>query len=281
MNKIRVGGVPEHFNYPWKKCIEESKFEALGLDVSWTDFGGGTGEMSEALDAGKIDVAVMLTEGSMKQINDGKAFTILQKFIDTPLLWGIFVDANSRYQKTSELENKTAAISRFGSGSHLMAYVNADRKNWPTDELNFEITKNLDGAVKALSNQSADYFMWEHFTTQPLVDQGVFRRLDDCPTPWPCFVVVTSEQFKKTHQKQLELLLETVNKSTETLKKLPKIDEQIAAAYQLKLSEVQKWLALTEWSQEQITDEEIESTLSELKRLSLVNADLKASQIKK
>jgi hypothetical protein len=41
------------------------------------------------------------------------------------------------------------AISRQGSGSQLMAYVNADN-SWKTDNLQFEIVNTIDGAVEAL-----------------------------------------------------------------------------------------------------------------------------------
>ena len=52
--------------------------------------------------------------------------------------------------------------------------------------MNFEVIKNLDGAVKGLTEGEADYFMWEKFTTKPFVDDGIFRRIDNCPSPWPC-----------------------------------------------------------------------------------------------
>jgi hypothetical protein len=41
---IRVGGVDEHFNLPWKLAIEAGAFETLGVSVVWQDCPGGTGE---------------------------------------------------------------------------------------------------------------------------------------------------------------------------------------------------------------------------------------------
>ena len=29
--------------------------------------------------------------------------------------------------------------------------------------------------------------------TKPLVDNGIFRRIADCPTPWPCFVIAVRD----------------------------------------------------------------------------------------
>jgi hypothetical protein len=36
--------------------------------------------------------------------------------------------------------------------------------------------------------------MWERFMTKPLVDKGIFRRIADCPTPWPCFVIAVRDE---------------------------------------------------------------------------------------
>jgi hypothetical protein len=33
------------------------------------------------------------------------------------------------------------------------------------------------------------------FMTKPLVDKGIFRRIGDCPTPWPCFVIAVRDEI--------------------------------------------------------------------------------------
>jgi TRAP-type uncharacterized transport system substrate-binding protein len=43
------------------------------------------------------------------------------------------VAANSKYKTVSDLEDTKVAISRQGSGSQLMAYVNADNHSWKTE----------------------------------------------------------------------------------------------------------------------------------------------------
>jgi ABC-type nitrate/sulfonate/bicarbonate transport system substrate-binding protein len=89
------------------------------------------------------------------------------------------VGAKSQFKRVSDLAHTKAAISRFGSGSHLMAYINAENNGWKRNDLSFEVINNLEGAVNALTKGEADYLMWEHFTTKPLVDRGVFRCLGD------------------------------------------------------------------------------------------------------
>jgi len=36
LKRIRVGGVPEHFNTPWHTAIAASRFEEVGVRVEWT-----------------------------------------------------------------------------------------------------------------------------------------------------------------------------------------------------------------------------------------------------
>ncbi|MFN2261320.1 MAG: substrate-binding domain-containing protein [Psychroflexus sp.] len=273
MTQIKIGGVPEHFNFPWHLCLEEHAFSKENINLKWTDFHGGTGEMSQALKRGEIDIAVMLTEGSVKEIADGSPFKILQTYVQSPLMWGIHVDAQSNYEKLESLEGKTAAISRFGSGSHLMTYVNADQNDWETENLKFETTQNLYGAVKALNNGDADYFMWEHFTTKPFVDEGVFRRLGDQPTPWPCFVLVSTKEFIQTNSQTIESLLKIINQKTAELKSIEHITEKIADKYQLKLKDVEHWLNKTEWSQSQISEEDLINAQRKLLELKLINKE--------
>lgn len=96
-----------------------------------------------------------------------------------------------------------------------MAYVNAHNEGWKTGDLQFEIVNTIDGAVEALSDSKADYFMWERFMTKPLVDNGTFRRIADCPTPWPCFVIAVRNEILENNPEMVEIILEIINQTTE------------------------------------------------------------------
>lgn len=272
MKTIKVGGVPEHFNLPWHLCIEEKLFEKEGVNVIWKDFPSGTGAMNKALETGEIDVAVILTEGVIKDISAHANTKIVQTYIGSPLIWGIHVAADSNFHSVEELKNTKAAISREGSGSHLMAYINAQNHEWDTvKDLDFEIVKNLDGAVEALTKNEAQYFMWEHFTTKPLVDKRVFRRVADCPTPWPCFVIAARNHTITTEKNRLKTMLQVLNNKTKAFKDLPNIAEELAKKYDQKLEDIEQWLTITEWSQEQLSAEELEKIQDKLLALKLIS----------
>lgn len=271
---LKIGGVPEHFNLPWHMALEEDLFLKEGVYVEWVEFPEGTGAMNKALRARKIDAAVILTGGVIKDIVNGNPSKIVQLFVSSPLQWGVHVAAKSHFKEIDELENTTAAISRFGSGSHVMAYVQARQRDWNTETLKFEVVNTLENAVEALTEGKADYFMWEHFTTKPIVDAGVFRRLGDFPTPWSCFVIAAHDEVIERDHKALKTVLEVVNRITRDFKNIHSIDRTLALRYKQKLEDIQKWLSITTWSQEQITEEEILRVQDRLLDLNMISDKL-------
>ena len=271
MKTINIAGVPEHFNLPWHLCIENGEFDVEGIDLNWTDVPEGTGKMCQMLRDGSADMAVILSEGIVKDIVAGNDSSIVQVYVKSPLLWGIHVAAGSSYQTIEDLKDKKVAISRYGSGSHLMAIVNAQNNNWNTDSLEFELVNTIDGAVESLTNGTSDYFMWERFMTQPLVDKGVFRRIDECPTPWPCFVIAVRNEVLAQHPQTIERILEIINNTTIEFKDIPSIDRTLASKYNQKLEDIQQWLRLTQWSQKPLEEKVLNKIQNQLFDLKIID----------
>ena len=281
MKTIKIAGVPEHFNLPWHLCIEEGQFDAVGIDLQWTDVPEGTGKMCQMLRNGETDIAIILTEGIIKDIAAGNESKIVQVYVQSPLIWGIHVAYDSKFRSVSELDHKKIAVSRMGSGSHLMSIVNAEHQNWNTERLLFEIVNTIDGAVESLTNGKADYFMWERFMTQPLVDEGIFRRIGECPTPWPCFVIAVRNKVLEQHPKVVEQILEIINTTTEEFKMIPSIDRTLASKYNQKLDAIQEWLKLTNWSQKQMNEQTLDKILDQLLKLQIIDKKLPKEMILK
>ena len=271
MKTLKIAGVPEHFNLPWHLAIENKEFEKQHINLEWTDVPEGTGKLCQMLRDGDTDIAVILTEGIVKDIVAGNPSQIVQVYVESPLIWGIHVAANSKYQQLADLENTTAAISRIGSGSQLMAYVNAHNQGWNTEKLMFEIVNTIDGAVTALENGDADYFMWERFMTKPLVDKGTFRRVADCPTPWPCFVIAVRKEILEQHTDSIGAILQVINQTTANFKNIPNIEHTLSTRYHQKPEDIKEWLSLTEWSQEQLTAEMLNKVQNQLLELGLMD----------
>ena len=279
MTTIKIAGVPEHFNLPWHLSIENGEFQANEIDLQWTDVPEGTGKLCQMLRNEETDIAVILTEGIIKDIVAGNQSKIVQIYVETPLIWGIHVAANSKFKTLSDLENTKVAISRLGSGSQLMAYVNANNQGWKSQNLQFEIINTIDGAVKSLTNETADYFMWERFMTKPLVDKGIFRRIGDCPTPWPCFVIAVRNEILEKYPEIVTEILEIINSKTSNFKEIPNIESLLANKYHQKLEDIQEWLSLTKWSQKQLSEEEFNSIQDQLVALKIISKKIFFSEI--
>jgi len=281
MKTIKIAGVPEHFNLPWHLSIENGEFEKENIDLQWTDVPEGTGKMCQMLRDGETDIAVILTEGIVKDIVAGNPSKIVQIYVESPLIWGIHVSANSNYKTLADLENKKVAISRLGSGSQLMAYVNANEQGWKTDNLQFEIVNTIDGAVEALTNGNADYFMWERFMTKPLVDKGIFRRVADCPTPWPCFVIAVRDEILENEPETIVKILKIINKKTSEFKEIPNIDQVLASNYNQKIEDIREWLSLTQWSKKPLTEKMLNNVQNQLFQLKIIDKKVTFDEIVK
>jgi sulfonate transport system substrate-binding protein len=269
MTEIRIGGVPEHFNLPWHYALEKNWFSEKGIDLQWTDYPGGTGAMNKDLRSGLLDAAVILTEGIVADIINGNDSTIVQWYVKSPLIWGIHTAANSTILNEQQFAGKKYAISRYGSGSHLMAFVDAHQRGLEIKSEQFVVVNNLDGATKALIEGEADLFMWEKFMTKPLVDNGTFRKVEECPTPWPSFVIVVRNEFLQQNKVLVSEMLSLIQKACQEFIKLPDLTECIAQRFSLKITDVKEWLKSIQWQTENTFDvqalEGVVDTLLELK----------------
>jgi ABC-type nitrate/sulfonate/bicarbonate transport system substrate-binding protein len=202
-----VGGVPEHFNEPWYLAVEAGAFAATGTPIDWIDQPGGTGQMTTGLADGDLDVAVALTEGVVAAIANGLDAAIVDTYVSSPLQWGVHVAAESPHERIADLATARVAVSRHGSGSHLMAHVMADRAGFTLSDDRLVVVGGIDGAARALPAGEADVFLWDRSMTQPLVDAGILRRIAVEPTPWPAFVVAARADVIRERAAELRTVL--------------------------------------------------------------------------
>ena len=178
MSTIAVGGVPEHFNLPWHLAMASDEFADAGVEVEWKVQRSGTGQMMANLADGEIDVAVALTDGAIAAIARGNPSRIVSLSVTSPLLWGVHAGSGSAINQLSDIgAEHRFAISRFGSGSHLMAHVLGHEQKVEFFAESFEVVGDLEGGVNALTNGSADLFLWDTFMTSPHVESGELKRV--------------------------------------------------------------------------------------------------------
>lgn len=187
---VRVGGVPEHFNYPIKLAQQKKFFEKHGVEVEWVVMKCGTGQMIEALKAGEVDMIIALTEGLVKDIAQGSDLRLLATYVESPLCWSVSAGRNAAAESIEDLKGGTFGISRYTSGSHLMAYTLAMQQGWdPQADLAFQVEGSFKNLRNGVNGGTSDAFMWETFTTKPYHDSGEVKRVGEIYTPWPAFML--------------------------------------------------------------------------------------------
>jgi sulfonate transport system substrate-binding protein len=274
MISLTIGGVPEHFNLPWHLLLEAGEPRRAGLDVRWQDFPDGSGAMAAALREQRLDVALLLTEGAVVGVARGW-LKIVSLFTESPLIWGIHVPSASKLETVSDIRGARYAISRRGSGSHLMSFVHARERGWPPADIELVVVRNLQGAIDAFAARQADVFFWEKFMTKPVVDDGRFRRVGEFVAPWPAFVVCAAPGALAAKGPAIAGVLRMVFAVAARLAASASGAAEIASRYGLQVEDVRDWLAMTRWAARPGIDEaHLAPAVSALRELDLIDAKL-------
>lgn len=196
---LRIGYVPEHYLLPLHLARPHFPFP-----VELTPFPSGTGHMITSLRSDHIDLAIGLTEGWVAglltaQGKEAKGYSIVGSWVKNPLRWAIVTGRNRDDINSVESlrQNRRVGVSRLGSGSHVMAFVLAQQEGWLEDS-KLEIVplgpfKDLRDGVTA---GTADFFMWEHFTTKPSfqAEDTPLKNIGEIYTPWPSWHIAASSK---------------------------------------------------------------------------------------
>lgn len=280
MDKIRIIGVPEHFNFPWVKSVEEQPLRGQGILLEWADEPKGSGAMNNAIRTGEADLAIILTESFIKDRIEGNPGRIIGFHVRTPLIWGIHVSSQFKDKSLKQLVDVPFVISRYGSGSHLMAFLLARKMGWNTDELQFEVVGDLEGAKRALDDADPKIFLWEKYMTKPLVDQGTFFRVGEIPTPWPCFVIVASPDALEKYPEQLKTLRNFVYQKSAALVQTDTLPMLLSEKYGILEQDIQAWLSQTQWAtEEEVSSGALEATMEMLDSLGLIKGAMPVEEL--
>jgi len=277
---IRVGGVPEHFNLPWQLAAERDVFSAHGINLSWTMYAGGTGAMTKALSDGLLDVAILLTEGFIAAASDGLRAKIAKIYIDTPLVWGIYADAQSNVKSITSIHNRRIAISRFGSGSHLMPMIHAHENEERLNEGQFEVVHSLHGGVQALTSSKADIFYWEKFMTRPHVRSGELKLIGEFSAPWSSFLLIVSDEALASKKSAVLKLLERMNVECISFKQDNHSAIHLSKRFDMTLPEARKWLQTTQWNYDfNLPEESLQHAKKALASVGKCNQELRLDKL--
>jgi len=272
--------VPEHFNLPWQLAAERDVFSNYEIDLSWTMYAGGTGAMTQAINNGSLDVAILLTEGFIAAASDGLEASIAKVYIDTPLVWGIYTAAHSNIQDVGSFQHKRVAISRFGSGSHLMSMIHASEKMEQLTSDQFEVVHSLHGGVNALCESRADLFYWEKFMTRPHVNKGEVKPVGEFSAPWSSFLIIVGNKALREKQEAVKQLLEIMNGECIAFKQDMHSAIHLSKRFDMSLPEARQWLTHTQWNYNfEVSLSSLETAKSALVSVNKCNPNLQLHEL--
>lgn len=165
--------------------------------------------MVSALQAGQIDVAVGLTEGWIaglcKALSAQKnaGYQLVGTYVESPLRWAISTGSGRDDLKSvQDLKGKKVGVSRIGSGSYVMSYVLAQEQKWLKQGADagqtpfpVEVLNTFANLRDGVNHKTADFFMWEYFTSKRYYDNGEIKHIGDVYSPWPSWMIVASNSL--------------------------------------------------------------------------------------
>jgi ABC-type nitrate/sulfonate/bicarbonate transport system substrate-binding protein len=274
---LKIGGVPEHFNLPWIQAFQKQKLQSIGIETNWIFFPGGTGAMTNALHSGDLDVAILLTEGFLAAFQKGLKAKIIQCYIETPLQWGIY--SNKKDELYFDTTTKIA-VSRKGSGSHLMPLIHSEMQGKILRDDQFKVIHHLEDGIASL-HEDCDYFYWEKWMTQPFVDRGQCKMIGEFHAPWSSFLIVASDKCIEEQAEQLLLMLKVIEEQVQCFLGDPDTPLEISKQFQLSPENAEKWLSEQEWHHNHnvIHQNEIINAMNALQRVGIDMKQVKLEEL--
>jgi sulfonate transport system substrate-binding protein len=273
-HKIRIGGVPEHFNLPVQLAIEKGLFTSQNIEVEWVDFPGGTGYMVQALRDNECDLCILLTEGIVTDILKGNPSKIVSGYVKTSLTWGIHTQSENSLKNHNQIFDRKFAVSRLGSGSHLMPIVDALLRDKQINDSQFIPIHNIDGAIESLGKNETEIFYWEKFTTKPYLVKGEMKMISEFISPWPCFVIAATDKIINANPELLSRVLKIIQKSSADFMKDKSALDLVKDRFNIMTKDAERWYHSTEWATDGwVSNKMLEGVLYTLKEAKIVDED--------
>lgn len=149
-------------------------------------------------------------------------------------------------------------VSRIGSGSYVMGHVLADQQGWLSQSTPpFEVVplQTFDKLRQGVNDSTADFFMWEHFTSKKYYDNGEIKRIGEIYTPWSSWKIVAATSLlsgvgsEALFDSRLNELLEKLNKGiTHFVENQDEDVEYISTELDYSEEDAREWLKTVKFS---------------------------------
>lgn len=162
------------------------------------------------------------------------------------------------------------------SGSYVMGFVLADTKGWlksPGDPP-FEVVplQTFAKLREAVNDSTADFFMWEYFTSKKYYDNGEIKRVGEIYTPWSSWKIVAANP-KDT---RLPAMFDKINKGVGYFKTHQvEAVEYISTSLDYSAEDAKAWLSTVRFADDVkgVSEATIEKTIEILRKAGVIERE--------
>ena len=155
--------------------------------------------------------------------------------------------AIARLHGPKDLVGAPFAISRLGSGSHLMAILYAQRHGWTPRAEDLIVVHNMEGAAEHMRSGGPIIFLWEEYVTARYVDAGEMRRVDVIRGDWPGFVIVAREGVLSERPEAMRAALAVLKRSVRDLETVDDLVTRVMRNGDFTAERAAAWLEQVRW----------------------------------
>lgn len=167
----------------------------------------------------------------------------------------------------------------MGSGSYVMGFVFADSQAWlrepgqaPFDVVPLQTFSRLREAVN--DGNTADFFMWEHFTSKRYYDNKSIKKIGEIYTPWSSWKVVARDDARDA---TLQEFFKKLNQGVEYFEgHHDEAVKYISTELDYSEEDARKWLGTVRFAKdvEGVKLETVEKTVKVLKKAGVLEGDI-------
>ena len=155
-----------------------------------------------------------------------------------------------------------------------MGFVLADANGWlkSPGEPPFEVVplQTFAKLREAVNDRSADFFMWEHFTSKKYYDNGEIKRIGEIYTPWSSWKIVSQDP----QDERLPAMFDSINQGIGYFRDHPTESvDYISANLDYSKDDAQEWLKTVEFANdvEGVSEATIQKTIEILRKAGVIH----------
>ncbi len=131
---------------------------------------------------------------------------------------------------------------------------------------------------EAVNDGTADFFMWEHFTSKRYYDKGEIKRVGEIYTPWSSWKIVARDEVLEGRKEELKEMFEKVDLGVKYFEEhQEEAVEYISTKLDYSAEDAREWLKTVRFTKgvKGVRSQAIETTVETLKKAGVVEGEVR------